>query len=141
MSLPRSPYDKEGGLVYFARMLDKIRLRRASQLPEAYHRPQGQGMDALCCGFLRVEYEAVAAQVGQELDDAQVLEWCYANGRRLDSLDVEIWNAFMTKRGWRDENAEMPARLKRFKQENDLVARDDIETIFEFFEVDEGRRP
>lgn len=140
MAVPRSPYEKEGGLVYFPRMLDKIRRRAAGTLDEAYHRQMGQGMDGLCCGFLRVDYAALEEQVGQGPDDAAVLEWCYANGRRLDALDIEVWNAFMTKRGWRDENPEMPARLQRFKRENGLDGRDDIETIFEFFEVDEGRR-
>ena len=35
--LPRSPYDMVGGVIYFARMLDKIRLHASGLLPEAYH--------------------------------------------------------------------------------------------------------
>lgn len=140
MKYPRSPYDKECGLVYAPRLLDKIRLRQSDELPEAYHRPQGQGMDGLCCAFLHVEYAEVAARVKEGLSDTKVLEWCFANGRRPDELETEMWNAFMTKRGWRDEDPELPARLKRFKAEGGLEGRDDIETIFDYFEADEGRK-
>ncbi|MGA0849295.1 MAG: DUF5069 domain-containing protein, partial [Chthoniobacterales bacterium] len=60
---PRSPYDREGGLVYFPRMLDKIRLQQAGELPGDYHANMGAGFDLRCCDFLNVDYEAVAAQV------------------------------------------------------------------------------
>ena len=33
---PRSAYDRVGGLVYFARMLDKIRLFAAGKLPPVF---------------------------------------------------------------------------------------------------------
>ena len=32
----RSPFDQVGGIVYFGRMLDKIRLNAAGNLPEAW---------------------------------------------------------------------------------------------------------
>jgi gluconokinase len=43
--LPRSPYDALRGLVYFPRMLDKIRIHAAVGLPEAYIAPLGEGFD------------------------------------------------------------------------------------------------
>ena len=33
----RSSYDKVGGIVYFGRMLDKIRLNAADKLPKDYN--------------------------------------------------------------------------------------------------------
>lgn len=33
----RSSYEKVGGIVYFGRMLDKIRLHAAGQLPDGYN--------------------------------------------------------------------------------------------------------
>jgi len=38
MKIPelRSPYEKVGGIVYFGRMIDKIRLHEAGQLPPEY---------------------------------------------------------------------------------------------------------
>ena len=42
----RSPYLKVGRLVYFGRMLDKIRLHAAGKLPEAdYGANLGKGFD------------------------------------------------------------------------------------------------
>jgi len=39
--LPRSPYDSVGGLVWFPRMLDKIRLQARGDLAEVYHNNRG----------------------------------------------------------------------------------------------------
>ena len=44
--VPRSAYDRVGGLVYFARMLDKIRLHRDGQLRTDFHANLGAGFDA-----------------------------------------------------------------------------------------------
>ena len=43
--LPRSPYDMVGGLVYFPRMFDKIRLHGRGDLPEAYHNNLGRELE------------------------------------------------------------------------------------------------
>jgi gluconokinase len=49
----RSPYDKVGRLVYFGRMLDKIRLNAAGKLPPDYLANLGDQkpglFDARCC--------------------------------------------------------------------------------------------
>lgn len=55
MKYPRSPYDQEGGLVYFPRMLDKIRLKQSGDLSEDYVNNLGKGFDSQCCGFLGVK--------------------------------------------------------------------------------------
>jgi len=31
-----------------------------------------------------------------------LLAWAFAHGRHPSDDEIEIWNAFMTKRGWRD---------------------------------------
>jgi gluconokinase len=41
----RSPSEKVGGLFYFGRMLDKIRLRAKGELPSDYHANLGIGFD------------------------------------------------------------------------------------------------
>jgi hypothetical protein len=60
---PRSPYDREGGLVYFPRLVDKIRLHQRGELPEDYHANLGAGFDLRCCDFLNVDYDALTEQV------------------------------------------------------------------------------
>jgi len=44
----RSPSEKIGGLFYFGRMLDKIRLHAKGELPSDYHANLGVGFDEKC---------------------------------------------------------------------------------------------
>ncbi len=101
--LPRSPYDALNGLVYFPRMLDKIRLHAAGKLPPLYLKPLGQDFDGRCLRFLGVKYDDVKKLVLAGKSDAEVFDWCVVNGHKLTEEQIETWNGFMTKRGWRDE--------------------------------------
>ena len=135
----RSPYLKVGRLVYFGRMLDKIRLHAAGQLPVAdYGANLGKGFDGRCCNFLRVNYDELKARVlagGQS--DEQLIAWCHEKGGARSDEECEIWNGFMMKRGWRDAGAEILAkRIKESHLENAPVL-----TMFDYLEFDEGRDP
>jgi hypothetical protein len=136
---PRSPYDTLKGLVYFPRMLDKIRLHAAGALPELYLEPLGQGFDGRCLNFLGVKYEDVRKMVLAGEKDEAILEWCYKNGRRPTEEEVETWSGFMMKRGWRDEASDrIVFRLK----EAGIEHRDkEAVTMFDFIDLDEGRIP
>lgn len=133
---PRSPYDKVGGIVYFGRMADKIRLHAAGELHPDWAENMGVHFDKRCTDFLRVEYADFAAVVRGGLDDAAALAWCYANGRKPSDEEIEVWNGFMMKRGWRDEGAK---RLGERKAEGGFAGRDDIATMFDYIDADEGR--
>ena len=61
----RSPHVKTGGLVYFGRMLDKIRAHAKGELPEDYQANLGRGFDASCIRFLRVNYDQIVERVKQ----------------------------------------------------------------------------
>jgi gluconokinase len=136
---PRSPYDALKGLVYFPRMLDKIRIHAAGNLPPLYQPHLGDGFDGRCVRFLGVSYDEVRRLVLAGESDEAVLEWCLANGRRPSEEDIETWSGFMRKRGWRDEASErIVFRLKESgleKREREAV------TMFDFIEIDEGRTP
>src|SRR5580658_7140512 len=136
---PRSPYDAIGGLVYFPRMLDKIRLFAAGQLPNAYHPHLGDGFDGRCLRFLHVQYEDVRQQVLAGKNDEEVLAWCYEHGRKPTEEEIETWSDFMLKRGWRDTSSDRIAfRLKEARLEH----RDaDAITMFDFIDLDEDRTP
>ncbi len=137
--LPRSPYDTVRGLVYFPRMLDKIRLHAQGVLPECYHKHLGIDFDGRCLNLLHVGYADVRDRVLFGLSDEQVLDWCYENGHRLTDQELETWNGFMTKRGWRDEASERIAfRLKEAGLEH--LDRQAV-TMFDFIDLDEGRTP
>jgi gluconokinase len=102
--VPRSAYDRTGGLVYFARMLDKIRLHTAGQLRSDFHQNLGGGFDGRCVRFLGVPYEAIRERVLSGGTDDEILKWCLEHGRRPTEEEILIWNKFMIKRGWRDED-------------------------------------
>jgi hypothetical protein len=137
--LPRSPYDAMQGLVYFPRMLDKIRLHAAGELPKAYHENLGNGFDERCLNLLRVKYESVRERTLAGDSDEKVFAWCQEGGRRLTGEDIEVWNGFMQQRGWRDETSDrIVFRLK----EAGLEQRDrEAVTMFDFIDLDEGRTP
>ena len=134
---PRSASDETSGMRYFPRMLDKIRLHAKGELRPDFHENLGKGMDTRCCGFLRVDYDTVKNRVIEGGTDEEILEWCFASGRRLNDADLFVWNGFASKIGWNDFASN---RLKQLKAESGLSHRDDIQTMGDFFEVDEGRK-
>ncbi len=52
----RSPSAKVGGIVYFGRLIDKIRQNTKGQLPSDYQANLGRGFDSSCTTFLRIDY-------------------------------------------------------------------------------------
>jgi hypothetical protein len=136
----RSPSDQIHGLVYFARMLDKIRLAAAGRLPEGWQATRGSAakgsFDWRCCEFLHLDYAALEAEVLQaNKSDEELLAWAYAHGRQPSETEIEVWNAFMQKRGWRDAGTQ---RLNERLAEIGLPPGT-VLTMFEFIDLDEGR--
>ena len=140
MNVPnlRSPKDAVGGLVYFGRMLDKISLHSEGTLPAEYHENLGGGFDERCLDFLCVDYPSLTARMQKGGSDEEILRWCYTTGRQPSPQEIEIWGEFMRKRGWNDEAT--PRLLQRL-QEVGVSDRTDIETFFDFLDLDEGRDP
>ena len=138
MKYPRSPRDKVGGVVYFGRMVDKIRLMAAGELHSDLHANLGKGFDHRCVHFLRVSYPDLSAAVQGGLSDEAALEWAFQHGRRPDEEDIEVWSEFMRKRGWNDSGSELLAARKK---ESGLEDRSDIQTMFAYIDADEGRPP
>ena len=135
---PRSAYEKTGGMVYFARMLDKIRLHAAGTLHADYHDNFGRGGDSFCCRFLQVDHAELRERVLQGGTDEEILEWCYDRGRRPAKFDLTLWNEFARKLGWNDKAT---PGLGKQKADSGLAHRSDIVTVFDYFDVDEGRKP
>ncbi len=134
----RSPFAKINGLVYFGRMLDKIRTHAKSELHPDYQANLGKGFDELCVRFLRVDYKQLIDRVKQGGTDEEILRWCFGMGRQPPEDETYVWNEFMRKRGWNDEVSET---LKRRKKEAGMAGRSEIETMFAFIDADEGRSP
>lgn len=132
----RSPNDKVGGIVYFGRMLDKIRLHAQGKLPPDYHENLGKAFDDRCVKLLGVSYVDLVARTKMGGADEEILGWCFEKGRKPGEDDVMIWNNFMSKRGWRDEASEV---LKQRKEKFGLSQRQDVQTFFDLIDADEGR--
>lgn len=136
MAYPRTPRDQEGGMYYFPRMLDKIRLHLKNELTKDYHEQFGNGFDDKCCTFLKVNHADVIEQVKAGKSDTEVLFWCFENGHAASEYEIQMFNAFMSKRGWRDETSDYIAEIKT---RNNLSDRNDIQTFFDFIDLDEER--
>ena len=132
----RSPSSKVGGIVYFGRMLDKIRQHHKGELSADYQANLGRGFDASCATFLRVDYNKLVDRVKEDGTDDEILQWCWGIGQRPSEDEVYVWNEFMRKRGWNDELSEI---LKRRKKEAGMAGRSEIQTMFTFIDADEGR--
>ena len=136
-TLPRSPYDRIHNLVYFGRMLDKIRLHVSGKLPADYVSNLGIKMDEECVHLLGVTYAPLAILVAAGATDEEAWEWCAKNGKKPSEEEIFVWNSHMTKRGWRDEITEI---LQRRLKEGGWEDRTDIQTMFDFMDLDEGRK-
>ena len=136
---PKSPKEMTGGMMYFPRMLDKIRLHARGELGEDYLPNLGRtrAADGACANFLRVKYEELRERVVAGGSDEEILEWCYEKGRRLNRGDLVVWNGFVSKLGWNDFVTPV---LEEQKQKYGHAHRTDIITVPDFIDLDEGRR-
>ena len=136
---PKSPTEKTNGMIYFPRMLDKIRLHARGELGEDYHKNLGaqRAADGACCNFLRINYVDLVQRVKQGGSDEEILEWCFEKGRRLNEGDLVVWNGFASKLGWRDF---MTPRFEQMKKEHGIADRDDIACVPDLMDFEEGRK-
>jgi hypothetical protein len=137
----RSCYSKVERLVYFGRMLDKIRLHAAGNLPDAYVANLGDAqfyvLDGRCCRFLGVPYAEIKARTLQGGSDEEILAWVHSRGIARTDEECHMWNRFIVKLGWRDERSSvLPQRIR----ESGLEGKS-IETVVDHIEYDEGRDP
>ena len=132
----RSPATKVGGIVYFGRMIDKIKANLHGKLPPEYQANLGKGFDARCARFLRIDYGQLVQRVFQGGTDEEILHWSFATGPQPAEDDIHVWNEYMRKVGWNDETSDT---LSRRKKEAGMAGRSEIRTMFEFIDVDEGR--
>jgi carbohydrate kinase (thermoresistant glucokinase family) len=151
----RSPYATVGRLVYFGRMVDKLRLLAAGALPPDYVANVGDVgapnvFDARCCRFLGVRHADLADRIRSvttsanavgTVADLGLLRWAeQAGGFARTDEECEIWNTFMMKRGWRD--AVSPLIAQRVREWGaDPVFDAEGHTMFDVLDLDEGRDP
>jgi gluconokinase len=94
--------------------------------------------DARCTRFLDVNYDELVERTLKGGSDEEILEWCFERGRRPSDEEISIWNAFLMKRGWRDDAS---ADLQAAKERSGLGNRDDIKTWVDLHDAEEERKP
>ena len=132
----RSPYDETCGLVYFGRMLDKIRSLARRELPREHVEDFEKDFDQQCAMFLGVTYDLLVSYVNEGLTDHAILQSCFGMGHRRTEDEIHMWNEFMRKRGWNDE---LTATLQDQKKKHAMLSRSEIQTMFQFIDADSGR--
>ena len=138
---PCSDHVETKGLIYFARMLDKIRLKARGELPPDYFTGVDEDptmFDARCTRFLGVNYDDLVERTLKGGSDDEILEWCFERGQRPNEEEIAIWNAFLSKRGWRDDAS---TDLQAAKERSGLGDRGDIQTWVDLHDAEEGRKP
>jgi hypothetical protein len=135
---PKSPKEMTKGVMYFPRMLDKIRMHLGDELHGDYQENFGapQTADSALCNFLRIHHRDLVERVKQGGTDEEILEWCFEKGRRVNEGDVFVWNGFISKLGWRDR---VTPRLEERKNEMGITDRSDIQCIPDLIDFDEER--
>ncbi len=135
----RSCYAKVGRFVYFGRMLDKLRLHAAGQLPAGYNVGDAQHntLDGRCCRFLGIKYADLRERTLAGGTDEEILAWAHAHGTARTDEECHMWNRFLLKLGWRDERSTvLPQRIL----DSGLQGKD-VQTLIDHIEYDEGRDP
>src|SRR5439155_1555641 len=95
-----------------------------------------RSFDSRCCKFLHIDYAALDAETLKGGSDEELLAWAFVHGRQPSEEEIEVWNGFMTKYGWRDAGTQ---RLHERLAEIGLPPGT-VQTMFEFIDLDEGRR-
>ena len=138
-SVPCSDYIETRGVIFFPRMLSKIRLSAAGRLPPGYNLGFSDStcFDARFCRFWEVDYQSIVERTLQGGTDEEIFDETFA-GRVINPEHVLVWNNFIEKRGWRDAGS---SELAAEKQAHGFNGREDIQTFVDFHDADEGRKP
>jgi gluconokinase len=98
------------GIVFFARMLDKIRLHAAGRLGPGYLRGMTEPtcFDARFCSFWGLDYAEVEARTLEGGSDEEVLAWCFRDRGFPDEHEILQWNTRLLKRAWFESSTMEP---------------------------------
>ena len=133
---PRSPYEVMDGWVHLPRLVDKIRLYEAGQLPEDYQPNYlHKGFDLAWFKASGVESDTLVGIVQNSITDGQVSDWVKANVNASDEAKAALRGKLLS---YGTEGALLELLIKR-KAESGLQDRDDIRCMFDYIDADEGR--
>jgi hypothetical protein len=124
------------GWVHLPRLVDKIRLHEAGQLPEDYQPNYlHKGFDLAWFEASGVAPDTLVGVVKGSITDGQVCDWVKANVRVADEAKTALRDDLLS---YGTEGALLERLIQR-KAESGLQDRDDIRCMFDYIDADEGR--
>jgi Domain of unknown function (DUF5069) len=136
-----SPYEAAAKLVYFPRLIEKIRLHQQGQLPTDFQENFGDKkqwvLDDICCRFLRLSHAQLQTLVTPTATNEEILEQCWLLAGRRSEHEIDIWSGWITRVGWRD--AQSP-RIAVWKKDLGRDNDESLQTLFDLLDAEEGRR-
>jgi len=129
---PRSPHVRLGGFVILPRLLDKGRAQLAGKNGEYIF---NSGLDKRFFAFVRIDAEALLAQLAAGKGDGEILAWINETaGHRPGDWEIAQWSSHQAAR----VATSVKAREHAAKQLATLApARGDVVTGFDFLDLDD----
>ncbi len=133
---PRSPYEVMDGWVHLPRLVDKIRLHEAGQLPDDYQPNYlHKGFDLAWFKASGVGPDTLVSVVQNSITDGQVSDWVKVNVNAAAEAKAALRDRLLS---FGTEGALLELLVQR-KAESGLQDRDDILCMFDYIDADEGR--
>lgn len=129
---PRSPRVRLGGYVILPRMLDKGRATLAGKNGEFHYNCP---LDQHFVNFVKIDPEALKAELAKGSGDLAILEWMHAKGGAPRPLhEILAWSGYQERRA--------PMDLESRHSFNEYHAkmapqREDIATWFDLLDIDD----
>jgi hypothetical protein len=138
---PRSPHLQLGGVAHLARMIDKVRLRRAGHIQDYNYLTVG--FDKYLLDFLELDASAFEQRVCAGGTDAEIVEWVLAHMRSRSQEEIAQWNQRINTSGPKDDaaHARFQHRLEEIAKKRgvQVSALPRVTTWADVIELDEGR--
>ncbi|MCY3802563.1 MAG: DUF5069 domain-containing protein [Chloroflexi bacterium] len=132
--VPRSPYERLGGIVFLPRAIDKGRADLQGKLGDYLSRT---GFSEVLLDFLGLSVDGFLDALRERETDEQVLEWVSSNMTARSADEIEEFNrAFIDRTPQNEEEWE---RYRSFLAEIGQSHRTDITRQFDRLDLDEGR--
>ncbi|MDW7649267.1 MAG: DUF5069 domain-containing protein [Nitrospiraceae bacterium] len=113
---PRSAKIRLGNIAHLGRMIDKVRLRQAGQIPDYNYLTVG--FDRYLLDFLELDTPAFEQKVQDGGTDQDILDWVQAQMTNRTQEELARWNQRIEASGPMDEAAK-----RRFQQRLEDVAK------------------
>jgi len=135
----RSPRETLGGFPILPRLIDKVRLHLAGQLPPVYVdnllMPPPY-LDGRFLSFVEIPPEEISEIVASGIGDEQILAWVRNRGVSRSPEEIEAWRFSI-------ENSPVPEDrvAHRVRSYPEVAARFDVSSMspFDLLDLDEGR--